>query len=163
MRGGAFGAVSPSICQAAINTATLAAAANQKALRQPKIASSWPPSSGESAGASAMADLIYGSSIYDLGLGYERIKGLGLQLDRWFASAGARTKIHTLSMSLEGHIGSIDGSPEYAAAAGLGLALSRGLSANVGINYREANVVRNGINVLVGKDQSAAFSMRYSY
>jgi hypothetical protein len=114
-------------------------------------------------GASAMADLIYGSSIYDVGLGYERIKGLGLQLDRWFASAGARTKIHTLSMSLEGHIGAIDGSPEYAAAAGLGLALSRGLSANVGVNYREANVVRNGINVLVGKDQSAAFSMRYSY
>ena len=114
-------------------------------------------------GASAMADLTYGSSIYDLGLGYERIEGLGLGLDRWFVSAGARTKIHTLSLSLEGHIGTIDGSPEYAAAAGMGLALSRGLSANVGVNYREANVVRNGIHVLVGKDQSAAFSMRYSY
>ena len=114
-------------------------------------------------GGIAMADLTYGSSIYDLGLGYERLAGQGLTLDRWFASAGARTKIHGFTMSLEGHVGTIDGSPEYAASAGLGYAIARGLSTNLGVNYREANVVRNGINVLVGKDQSAAFSMRYSY
>lgn len=115
------------------------------------------------AGGMVVADLTYGSSIYDLGVGYEHLSGLGLELNRWFASAGARTKIHMLTMSLEGHVGTIDGSPEYAAAAGLGYAISRGLSANLGLNYREANVVRNGIPVLVGKDQSAAFSVRYSY
>ena len=114
-------------------------------------------------GAMAMADLTYGSSIYDLGLGFERLAGQGLILDRYFASAGARTKLHGFTMSLEGHIGTIDGSPEYAAAAGIGYALSRGLSTNLGVNYREANVVRNGINVLAGKNESAAFSMRYSY
>lgn len=114
-------------------------------------------------GGMVVADLTYGSSIYDIGLGYERIAGQGQGLDRWFASAGARTKIHMITMSLEGHVGTIDGSPEFAAAAGLGYAISRGLSANLGLNYREANVVRNGIPVLVGRDQSAAFSMRYSY
>ena len=114
-------------------------------------------------GGIAVADLTYGSSIYDLGLGYERITGLGLSLDRWFASAGARTKILGWTMSLEGHVGTIDGSPEYAAAAGLGYAISRGLSANLGFNLRDANVVRGGIPVLVGTDQSAAFSVRYSY
>lgn len=115
------------------------------------------------AGIGGVTDLTYGSSIYDLGLGYERITGQGLALDRWFASAGARTKIQALSLSLEGHIGAVDGSPEYAAAAGLAYSFARGMSANLGLNYKEANVVRNGVNVLVGKSESAAFSLRYSY
>lgn len=115
------------------------------------------------AGVNAVADLTYGSSIYDLGIGYERITGQGLELDRWFLSTGARTKIYGLSLSAEGHVGTIDGSPEYSAAAGLSYALSRGLSANLGFNYREADVERSGITVLQGDEKSTSASIRYSF
>ncbi|WP_028639768.1 hypothetical protein [Novosphingobium acidiphilum] len=113
--------------------------------------------------AGVVGDLTYGSSIYDLGLGYETMTGRGLDLHRWFVSSGARTKIGTLGLSAEGHYGQIDGSPEVAGSVGVLYAMARGLSANLGLNYSDANVVRNGITVLVPNTKSVTGSVRYSF
>ena len=89
--------------------------------------------------------------------------GRGLDLHRWFVSSGARTKIGTLGLSAEGHYGQIDGSPEVAGSVGVLYAMARGLSANLGLNYSDANVVRNGITVLVPNTKSVTGSVRYSF
>ena len=41
--------------------------------------------------------------------------------------------------------------------------MARGLSANLGLNYSDANVVRNGITVLVPNTKSVTGSVRYSF
>ena len=117
----------------------------------------------KSDGVGAVGDLTYGSSIYDVGLGYEHMTGRGLDLDRWFVSSGARTKIGTLAMSIEGHYGQIDGSSEYAASAGLAYAIARGVTTNIGLNYEDANVVRGAIVVLKPSTASATASVRYTF
>ncbi len=113
--------------------------------------------------AGVVGDLTYGSSIYDLGLGLETITGRGLDLERWFVSSGARTKIGTIGISAEGHYGQIDGSQELSASLGVLYALGRGLTANLGVNYSDANVVRNSITILKPNTKSATASVRYSF
>ena len=116
-----------------------------------------------SIGAGVVGDLTYGSSIVDLGLGYERLTGRGLALDRWFASGGARAKLGLLQISAEGRYGQIDGSAERAASLGLAYALARGLSLNLGLNYSDANVVRNTVTILTPNTKSATASVRYGF
>jgi len=116
-----------------------------------------------SKGAGVVGDLTYGSNIYDLGLGYERLSGRGLDLDRWFASGGARAKIGLFEISAEGHYGEIDGSPERAATLGMAYALARGLSLNLGLNYSDANVVRNDVTILTPNTKSATATVRYGF
>ena len=116
-----------------------------------------------STGAGAVGDLTYGSSIYDLGLGYERLTGRGLGLDRWYASGGARTKIGLLEVSAEALYGEIDGSAERAATFGMTYALARGLSLNLGLNYSDANVVRNDVIILKPNTKSATATVRYGF
>lgn len=110
-----------------------------------------------------VAEFTYGSSIYDLGSGFERLTGRGLELNRWYVSSGARTKLGTVGLSLEGHYGQIDGSSESAVSAGLAYNLGRGLSANLGINYSDANVVRNQITILKPNTHGANASLRYTF
>lgn len=114
-------------------------------------------------GAGLVGELAYGSSLYDLGVGVERLQGQGLDLYRWFASGGARTKMGSWLLSAEGHYGEIEGQSEVAAAAGLGYTIARGMTANLGINYRDADVIVRGINVLNASEKSATASMRYSF
>lgn len=116
-----------------------------------------------SLGAGLVGDLTYGSSIYDIGFGFERMTGRGLDLDRWFASGGARTKLGLVELSAEGHYGEVDGSPERAATLGAAYALARGLSLNLGLNYSDANVVRNAVVVLEPNTKSATATVRYAF
>ena len=116
-----------------------------------------------SLGAGGVADLTYGSSIYDVGAGFEHMTGRGLDMNRWFVSTGARTKMGLLAMSAEGHYGEIDGSPEKAASLGVSYALARGLSTNLGLNYSDANVVRGGITIFKPNTESATASVRYAF
>ena len=110
-----------------------------------------------------VADLTYGSSIYDIGAGFEHMTGRGLDMNRWFVSSGARTKMGLLAMSAEGHYGQIDGSPEKAASLGVSYAFARGLSTNLGLNYSDANVVRNGITIFKPNTETATASVRYAF
>ena len=116
-----------------------------------------------SKGAGVVGDLTYGSTIYDLGLGYEHLSGRGLDLDRWYTSAGGRAKIGLLEISAEGHYGQIDGSAERAATFGMAYALARGLSLNLGLNYSDANVVRNQVIILTPNTKSATATLRYGF
>ena len=89
--------------------------------------------------------------------------GRGLDMNRWFVSSGARTKMGLLAMSAEGHYGQIDGSPEKAASLGVSYAFARGLSTNLGLNYSDANVVRNGITIFKPNTETATASVRYAF
>ena len=81
--------------------------------------------------AGGVGELIYGSSAYDVGVVYERLSSGGLDMDRWYVSAGARTKTGVLSLSVEGHYGQIEGQDEVSAALGVQYDLARGLSVNL--------------------------------
>ena len=69
-------------------------------------------------GISTIAEFVYGSSRFDIGGGYEHFASSIIDTDRWFVSAGARTKIGPLDLSAEGHYGKTAGDSEKSAALG---------------------------------------------
>lgn len=117
----------------------------------------------ETAGIGAVGELVFGSSLYDLGVGYERLQAAGMELDRWYVSSGMQTKIGSLSLSASGHYGELDGTPEKSASLGLGYDIARGFSANLGINARRADVSRDGVQIIDQDETNATASVRYSF
>lgn len=113
--------------------------------------------------AGGVGELIYGSSAYDVGVVYERLSSGGLDMDRWYVSAGARTKTGVLSLSVEGHYGQIEGQDEVSAALGVQYDLARGLSVNLGLNRAEAEAIVDGASFLDIKETKAVLSLRYSF
>lgn len=114
-------------------------------------------------GVGAVAELVYGSTIMDVGLGYENIDGPIFSFDRWFVSAGGQTQLGGLRLSSELHYGQADGEPEYAASVGAGYDISRGLSLNLGLNAQEASLTSDGVQVVETDQVSAVASARYSF
>lgn len=114
-------------------------------------------------GVGAVGELVYGSTIFDLGAGYEDIDGPLSDIDRWFASAGAQTQLGGLRLSGELHYGEAGGEPEYAASFGAGYDISRGLSLNLGLNAEEARLVTGGAEIIETDQLSAIASARYSF
>jgi|TARA_R100001244_G_scaffold132319_2_gene108127 hypothetical protein len=114
-------------------------------------------------GAGAVGEFVYGSSLFDLGVGYENLQAGALDLDRWYVSGGAQTKIGVLSLSAAGHYGQLDGTPESSASLGLRYDIARGLSTNLGINARKAEITRDGIAIVDEDETSATASVRYSF
>ena len=112
---------------------------------------------------SGVGEIIYGSTQWDLGAGYERFTSSGLEADRWYVSTGVRTKAGVLSLSAEGHYGQIESEDEVSASLGLQYDLARGLSTNLGLNYAEAKVSRDGVSIVDTKEKKAIVSMRYSF
>ncbi len=117
----------------------------------------------ETIGAGAVGEFVYGSSLFDLGLGYENLQVGALDLDRWYISGGTQTKIGVLSLSAAGHYGELDGSSEAAASLGLRYDIARGLSTNLGVNARKAQIARDGVAVVDEDETSATASVRYSF
>ena len=117
----------------------------------------------ETIGAGAVGEFVYGSSLYDLGFGYENLQAGPVDLDRWYVSGGAQTKIGVLNLSAAGHYGELGGSAEASASLGLGYDIARGLSTNLGVNARKAQVVREGTSVVDEDEASAMASIRYSF
>lgn len=117
----------------------------------------------DSRSLSGIGELIYGSTLLDIGAGYERFSSDGPNADRWYVSLGARTKTGMLSLSLEGHYGRIGGADEISAALGLQYDLARGLSANLGINHSEASVTLGDVSFVDTRETKAVFSLRYSF
>jgi len=111
----------------------------------------------------AVAEFIYGSSLFDLGGGYEWLSSDVGDADRWYTSAGARTKLGVLSLSIEGHYGQLEGEEELSAAFGMQYDVARGLSANLGVNYEDAHLDLNGVEFIDSKETKAIMSLRYSF
>lgn len=114
-------------------------------------------------GLGAVAEFVYGSSLFDLGVGFENLQAGSTDLDRWYLSGGARTKVGVLNLSAEGHYGELDGTSEASAALGIGYDIARGLSTNLGVNARKAQVARDGISVVDEDEATATASVRYSF
>ena len=117
----------------------------------------------DSRSLSSVGELVYGSTLLDIGAGYERLSSDGPNADRWYVSLGARTKAGMLSLSLEGHYGRIEGADEVSVALGLQYDLARGLSANFGLNHAEADVTLGGVSLVGTLETKAVFSLRYSF
>ena len=114
-------------------------------------------------GAGAVGEFVYGSSLFDLGIGYENLQAGALDLDRWYVSGGAQTKIGVLSLSAAGQYGQLDGTSESSASLGLRYDIARGLSTNLGVNTRKAEIARDGIPIVDEDETSATASVRYSF
>ena len=114
-------------------------------------------------GANVVGELIYGSTTFDMGVGYERLTSHIWDAERSYVSAGVRTKTGAMSVSLEGHYGRIEDEEEISAAFGLQYDLARGLSANLGLNHASAIVSLGEIRLVDTRSTEAALSLRYSY
>ncbi len=114
-------------------------------------------------GISAVGEIVYGSSLFDLGVGYEHLDSPVIDVDRWFLSAGARTKLGPLSISAEGHYGKTAGDSEKSAALGAAYDLARGLSVNLGLNYQEADINAGPVNLVSADSVQALASARFSF
>ncbi len=114
-------------------------------------------------GAGAVGEFVYGSNLFDLGVGYENLQAGPIDLDRWYVSGGAQTKIGVLSLSAAGHYGELDGTSETSASLGVRYDIARGLSTNLGVNTRKAEIARDGVSVVDEDETSATASVRYSF
>ena len=112
---------------------------------------------------SGVGEFIYGSALFDLGLGYETLSLSGLEFEQWYVSSGVRIKIGVLTLSVEGHYGRVEGEEKTSAALGVQYDMARGLSANFGLNYENARVRLGGVNLIASKGTKAVFSMRYNF
>ena len=111
----------------------------------------------------AVAEMIYGSTTYDAGVGLERLTSITRKADRWFVSAGARTKAGVVGISIGAHFGRIEGQDEFSAALGLQYDIARGLSANLGFNHARANVVIDDATFVDIDETEVVVSTRYSF
>ncbi len=117
----------------------------------------------DSRSVSAVAEMIYGSTTYDAGVGLERLRVIGRESERWFVSAGVRTKAGVVGMSAAAHVGRIEGQDEFSAAVGLQYDIARGLSANLGLNHARADVAVDGASLMQLEETEAVVSIRYSF
>ncbi|MEL7198538.1 MAG: hypothetical protein AAGL10_09510 [Pseudomonadota bacterium] len=114
-------------------------------------------------GVGLVAELVYGSSLWDVGAGYERLDGAMIDGDRWFISAGGQNQMGPLQLSVEGHYGEVDGTAEISGAVGASYAIARGLSLNLGGNYANATLAPDGVTLLDSDEVIAVSSLRYSF
>ena len=127
----------------------------------------YAPSDGapafESAAVGAVGEVIYGSTSFDIGFGYERLSSSGSDADRSYVSAGVRRKTGVLSLSMEAHYGRIEGEDEASAALGIQYDVARGLSVNLGLNHARTHSDAAGIRSVDTKETIGVLSLRYSF
>lgn len=114
--------------------------------------------------AQGVAELIYGSSLFSLGGGVEQIKGPINRASRWFVSGGAQTKIGIVSLSADAQYGQLKGQDTLSAALGARYDFARGASVNLGVNYKNADVILDGMQLR--KDNNVVegiVSLRYDF
>ena len=113
--------------------------------------------------AALVGEFIYGSSSFDVGVGCERFSSRRPDADRCYMSSGVRTKTGVVILSLEGHVGRIEGEDEVSAAFGAQYDVARGLSANLGLNHAEARSTVADVRFSATSTTSAVLSFRYSF
>ena len=110
-----------------------------------------------------VGEIVYGSTSFDVGVGFERLTSSAADPDRWYVSTGVRGKSGVFGWSIEGHYGRIEGEEEVSAALGAQYDLARGLLANLGLNHARAKVDIVGIRLVDTRTTSAIVSFRYSF
>ncbi len=110
-----------------------------------------------------VGEIIRGRLLVDLGVGYEHLDGAIVDADRYSVSTGLNYKVGQLTASAEGHLESIDGDEVYSLAAGSRYDIARGLSVNLGYNFRSSPGLVDGIGLLPGKASEVIVSGRYEY
>ena len=110
-----------------------------------------------------VGELVYGSMLFDIGAGYERFTAPGPDGEQWYLSTGVRLKHNTLTWSLEGSYGQVDGEAKTAVALGFQYDLARGLSANFGLNHEDTRADIGSVSFIHIKDTRAVTSLRYSF
>ena len=114
--------------------------------------------------AQGVAEIIYGSSLFSLGGGIEHIKGPISHANRWFVAGGAQTKIGVVSLSADAQYGQLKGQDTLSTALGARYDFARGASVNLGVNYKKADVLLDGL--LLRKDDNVVegiVSIRYDF
>lgn len=114
-------------------------------------------------GIGLVGEIVYGSTKFDLGAGYERLESATVDADRWFLSAGAQTQIKNLMLSAEAHYGQVDGQSEQSASLGAAYAIGRGLSLNAGLNYKKARITSGGVDIVATDEIQGLLSVRFSF
>ena len=117
----------------------------------------------ESRAIGAVGEAVYGSTTFDVGLGYELLSSDVADADRPYVSAGVRSKSGVLGWSLEAHYGRVDGEGEASYALGVQYDAARGLSANLGLNHARAGIDAAGVRPADTRDTRAVVSLRYSF
>lgn len=114
--------------------------------------------------AQGVAELIYGSSLFSLGGGVEHIKGPLSNANRWFVAGGAQTKMGVVSLSADAQYGQLNGQSFVSGALGARYDFARGASVNLGVNYKNADVILDGVQLR--KDDNVVegvLSLRYDF
>ena len=117
----------------------------------------------ETAAIGAVGEVIYGSTVFDVGLGYERLSSSGPDAVRPYVSGGVRSKTGVVSWSLGAHYGRVEGEGEVSSALGVQYDVARGLSANLGLNHARAGTDAAGVRPADTRDTRAVLSLRYSF
>ena len=117
----------------------------------------------DSTAAGAVGEVIYGSTSFDIGVGYERLSSNGPDTDRRYISLGVRGKTGVLGWSAEAHYGRIGGDDEISAALGAQYDIARGLSANLGLNHARAMADAGTTRIVDTRDTKGILSLRYSF
>lgn len=122
-----------------------------------------------SQGVISVGEVIYGSTIFDVSLGFEELVPITPQLggarvkSRAFLSQGVLTKRGMFSASFETYIGQLDGEREISASIGVQYDLARGLSANLGCNYWNTDSPFRSAEVSNARDTEVTFSLQYDF
>ena len=117
----------------------------------------------DSQGVSFVAGLTYGSSIFDVELGFEKLSSGPIDIDRKYLSLGASKKIGVWSFSVAGHVGDIEGQDEVSYALGASYDIARGISLNIGVNHNDTQVNVDGVSLLDEDETKALISFRYRF
>ena len=114
-------------------------------------------------GILAVADVIYGSTLIDLGFGYEKLQSNVVDAQRIYLSGGLKHKTGAITLSASGHFGALEHNMESAFALGGRYDIARGLSANLGVNYANLDAVVDGVTIEKKDALEAILSMRYDF
>ncbi len=112
---------------------------------------------------SGVGEYVYGSTRYDLGVGYEQLEAAAIDADRWFTSAGITTKRGVWSFTAEGLFGQTDGQNEASAYVGVKYDIARGLAATAGVDYQDRQITVGGVDIADTKDTRALLGLSYGF
>lgn len=120
-------------------------------------------------GVLSVGEMIYGSTIFDVSLGYEELVPITPQLGgasvqtRTFMSQGVLTKRGMVSASFETYFGELGGERELSASIGVQYDLARGMSANFGWNYWNTHSPYRSVESSNNRDTEITFSLQYDF
>lgn len=117
----------------------------------------------DSTAVAAVGEVIYGSTSFDAGLGYESLSSRGPDAVRRYVSTGVRGKTGVLGWSVEAHYGRIENDNEVSAALGAQYDIARGLSANLGLNHARARADAGAVRIVDTRETRGILSLRYAF